>query len=238
MMKTEKLDILYEDQALMVCYKPAGIAVETKRIGQKDMVSLLKNYRAQKGESPYIGVVHRLDQPVEGVMLFAKTPKAAAGLSAQIQKRSIGKKYYALVQLPEKNADFAKATGLEKEGTFCDEILFQAGTNISSVVPAGTKGARKAKLDYRLVAEKEAKALLDITLHTGRHHQIRVQLAHHGIPICGDAKYGKGGNGELSLCSYHIDFIHPENNRKMVYEICPRGKEITAMNNIPNLDNM
>ena len=102
-MQTPK--ILYEDDNLIVCYKPAGVATQTKRLGQQDMESILKNYVASglqkqgKNAAPYIGIVHRLDQPVEGVMVYAKNPKAAAALSKQVQERSIGKNYYALVQL-------------------------------------------------------------------------------------------------------------------------------------------
>ena len=85
-----KFEVIYEDDVVLVCYKPAGIATQTKRLGQQDLESLLKNYRAKKKETPYIGIVHRLDQPVEGVMVFAKTQKAAAELSKQVQQRSIG----------------------------------------------------------------------------------------------------------------------------------------------------
>ena len=100
-------EIIYEDEAILVCHKPAGVATQTKRLGQKDMESILKNYiaannrKAGRTQPPYIGIVHRLDQPVEGVMVYAKTPQAAAKLSAQVKKRFMGKHYYALVQLPE-----------------------------------------------------------------------------------------------------------------------------------------
>ena len=118
-MQTPK--ILYEDDNLIVCYKPAGVATQTKRLGQQDMESILKNYVASelqeqgKNAAPYIGIVHRLDQPVEGVMVYAKNPKAAAALSKQVQERSIGKNYYALVQLPE-GKTFAETTGLAGAG--------------------------------------------------------------------------------------------------------------------------
>ena len=104
-------EILYEDAQLIVCYKPAGIATQTKKLGQKDMVSILLNHVAQEGTGqPFIGVVHRLDQPVEGVMVFAKTKQAAAKLSAQVKDHSFGKKYYAKVRLPE-GKTFEQATG-------------------------------------------------------------------------------------------------------------------------------
>ena len=92
----QRSEIIFEDNDIIVCHKPAGMATQTKRLGQQDMESFLKNYRASKKEEPYIGVVHRLDQPVEGVMVFAKNPKAATALSKQVQQRIIGKHYYAV----------------------------------------------------------------------------------------------------------------------------------------------
>ena len=220
-------EIIYEDEALLVCHKPAGLATQTKRLGQQDMESILKNHvalaggKAGRGVLPYIGIVHRLDQPVEGVMVFAKTPQAAAALSRQVQKHSFGKQYYALVRLTE-----LETTGLPKCGTLEDDILFDPRQNISRILPRGTPGAKRALLDYRMIAQKDGKALLDITLHTGRHHQIRVQLAHRGMPIFGDSKYGKRepGVGALALCSYHIDFAHPRDGHEMSFDIQPENR--------------
>jgi 23S rRNA pseudouridine1911/1915/1917 synthase len=161
----QKPDIIYEDEELIVCCKPAGIATQTKRLGQPDMESLLRNHIAaqprKEGRSgiPYVGIVHRLDQPVEGVMVFAKTPQSAAALSAQVQDRSFGKKYYALVDLPQ-GATFASATGKPGQGSLCDWILFSPRENRSSIVPANTGGARKASLDYSVLAQQEDQALL------------------------------------------------------------------------------
>ena len=127
-------EILYEDAQLIVCYKPAGIATQTKKLGQKDMVSILLNHVAQEGTGqPFIGVVHRLDQPVEGVMVFAKTKQAAAKLSAQVKAHSFGKKYYAKVRLPE-GKTFEQATGHEKTGTLQDWIQFEPKENKSCVI--------------------------------------------------------------------------------------------------------
>lgn len=127
-------EILYEDAQLIVCYKPAGIATQTKKLGQKDMVSILSNHIAQEGTGqPFIGVVHRLDQPVEGVMVFAKTKQAAAKLSAQMKDHSFGKKYYARVQLTE-GKTFAEATGHATEGTLRDWMQFDRKENKSCVV--------------------------------------------------------------------------------------------------------
>ena len=185
-------EILYEDAQLIVCYKPAGIATQTKKLGQKDMVSILLNHIAQEGTGqPFIGVV----QLTEG-----KT--------------------------------FAEATGHATEGTLRDWMQFDRKENKSCVVEQPRKeqknvnsknGVQEALLDYRVIKEEEKTALLDITLHTGRHHQIRVQLAHLGTPICGDHKYGNAAGGMPELCSYHIDFIHPVSGKTMTYDIKPRN---------------
>ena len=219
-------EILYEDTQLIVCYKPAGIATQTKKLGQKDMVSILSNHVAQNEKrQPFIGVVHRLDQPVEGVMVFAKTKQAAAKLSAQVKDHSFGKKYYAKVQLPE-GKSFEEATGHETAGTLRDWMQFDPRENKSCVVeqkprqPSTPQNKiQEAVLDYQVIKQEEGSALLDITLHTGRHHQIRVQFAHLGTPICGDRKYGNATDGTLALCSYHIDFLHPKTNKRVQYEI-------------------
>jgi 23S rRNA pseudouridine1911/1915/1917 synthase len=232
-------EIIYEDDHLIVCQKPAGIATQTKRLGQPDMESLLRNYvapkwrRSGKKGNPYIGVVHRLDQPVEGVMVFAKTPQAAASLSTQVQKRSFGKRYYALVKLPENAETFAYATGLPEQGSLNDNLIFLPRENISKIVPKDTKGSKKVSLDYCVMTIGDGCALLDITLHTGRHHQIRAQLAHLGTPILGDTKYGspdpEEGRSQLCLCSYYISFLHPADKRELVYTVNPQNKKLCEL---------
>lgn len=211
-------EILYEDAQIIVCRKPAGVATQTRRIGEKDMVSILTNHAAAAGEPPFIGVVHRLDQPVSGVMVFAKTKQAAAKLSAQVQNGTFEKRYCAAVVLPD-GKDFAAATGCGETGTLCDWLLTDKRANVTHVVPEGTAGAKKAVLDYRVVREQPGQALLDITLHTGRQHQIRVQLAHLGTPIIGDRKYGGASEGALQLRSCRIAFLHPADGRKVSWEI-------------------
>ncbi len=227
-------EIIYEDDDILVCHKPAGVATQTKRLGQKDMESILKNYiavnnrKAGRTQPPYIGIVHRLDQPVEGVMVYAKTPQAAAKLSTQVKKRFVGKHYYALVQLPEGKQSMEEI-GLDEKGTLENEIVFDAKRNISAVMPQKTKETKHACLDYEVVAQEGQKLLLDITLHTGRHHQIRVQLAHAGIPIVGDTKYGKYPANQLGLCSYRISFGHPSSGTEMDYKIMPKNEEICKL---------
>lgn len=218
-MQTPK--ILYEDDNLIVCYKPAGVATQTKRLGQQDMESILKNYVASelqkqgKNAAPYIGIVHRLDQPVEGVMVYAKNPKAAAVLSKQVQERSIGKNYYALVQLSD-GKTFAETTGLASEGTREDFMTFDRRMNVSKIVPKGTKDAKKAVLDYKVVAEADGKALLDITLHTGRHHQIRLQMAGMGTPIIETVSMDEA----MPRCWDFARIVSPLSVRQMVRIMC------------------
>ena len=208
------INILYEDEYIIVCEKPAGVATQTKRLGQADMESLLKNYRAGKGETPYIGVVHRLDQPVRGVMVFAKTKEAAASLSRQVQSKMADKFYYAMTDgIPEK-----------KKGTLEDYLLRDGKTNTSKVVSKTTEGAKLARLDYEVLAQNKTNAILKVQLDTGRHHQIRVQLSNAGMPIVGDTKYNfkaamQRGQYGLALCAYKIGFKHPKTRKKMEFEI-------------------
>ena len=221
------IEIIYEDNHIILCRKPAGVATQTKRLGQQDMESLLKNYRAKKGELPYIGVVHRLDQPVEGLMVFAKNQKAAANLSKQIQEHMIGKHYYAVSNaFPEKS-----------EGLLENYLVTDKKSNFTQVVDKDYQDAKKAILEYKVIAQAQGKVLFDILLHTGRQHQIRVQMAHMGCPLVGDEKYGlqiggsvrdaRQGNlkeSPLALCSYRLEFAHPATGKKMDYSIVPEGE--------------
>lgn len=217
-----KMEIIYEDREVIVCYKPAGIATQTKRLGQQDMESLLKNNRVAKRETPYIGVIHRLDQPVEGIMVFAKTPQAAAKLSAQVQKRSIGKFYYAIAP--------AFPDGKE-EGILTDYLLADKRNNSTRVVAQNTPQSQRAELAYRIVAAAGDGAgapagyvKYDIRLHTGRHHQIRVQFASRGCPLLGDQRYGtQTGGAALALCAYRVTFVHPVTGKEMDFSITPKN---------------
>lgn len=210
--------IVYEDNVLLVVHKPAGIATETARVGQADLVSELKNYRKKKGEDTYIGVVHRLDQPVEGLLVFAKDSNTAKKLSDGLSKGTLTKKYAALV-----------AGGLQaSEGKLTDYLLKDARTNLSRVVPEGTKGAKKASLHWRVLRNNEEVSLLEIELYSGRHHQIRVQMAHAGYPLLGDSKYGTPSSKELSrrsglnttaLMAYEIGLVHPMTGETMKFSL-------------------
>lgn len=238
-----QIEILKEDNAILVCRKPAGIPVQTAKPGQQDMISLLKNYRAAKREAPEIYAVHRLDQPVEGIMVFAKNQRAAAALSRQIQGKTVDKYYHALVEgVPD-----------PPKGRLEDYLLRDGKTNTSKVVVSGTKGAKKAVLAYRVLevrnegeaettertqdeGERESTeeirnseggsgrpvSLLEIQLETGRHHQIRVQLAHAGHPLVGDKKYNPdcpAGYRPIALCSVRLAFDHPVTGERMSFAI-------------------
>ena len=214
-----QIEILKEDNDILVCRKPAGIPVQTAKMGQQDMISLLKNHRATEGEPPEIYVVHRLDQPVEGVMVFAKNPRAAAALSRQIQGKTVDKYYRALVEgVPD-----------PAEGRLEDYLLRDGKTNTSRVVTPKTDGAKKADLSYRVleIREDRSVSLLEIRLETGRHHQIRVQMAHAGHPLVGDKKYNPGCTSEylpIGLSSVRIAFCHPTTGRRLEYVIEPTGE--------------
>ena len=208
------LTILYEDDAILVCVKEAGVATQTKQIGQKDMESMLRTYRMQKGEPAYVGIVHRLDQPVNGVMVFAKTKEAAADLSRQVATKAADKYYYAVTEgVPDK-----------KTGTLEDYLLRDGKSNLSKVVDSHTSGAKRAELSYEVLETGNGQALLKIKLATGRHHQIRVQMANAGWPLVGDRKYNfkenmRTGSRRMCLCSYKLAFTHPVTKKKMEFEI-------------------
>lgn len=220
-----KTQIIYEDKDVLVCYKPAGIAVQSANIAQQDMVSELKNYLATQGDkNPYIGVVHRLDQPVSGILVFAKNQSAAASLSAQVQDGRAGKIYRSLV--------FGAFDEVSKEGVLEDILLKDAKTNTSRIIKEGSKEAKqgkKAKLSYKVLqtisVEEESYSEVEIQLFTGRHHQIRVQFANAGHPILGDTKYGSPVSAELSarvgkglkLCAYRLSFIHPKTKKEVEF---------------------
>lgn len=212
----EQIQIIYEDEAVVVCHKLPGIPVQTPKVGQQDMVSLLRNYYTRKKENNQIFIVHRLDQPVEGVMVFARTKEAAANLSRQVQERQMDKQYLAVVEGKWK----------EKSGVLENYLLRDGRTNTSKVVPEGTKGAKRARLTYKVEREMEENSLVKVQLETGRHHQIRVQMAYAGHPLAGDKKYNPNcttGYQPVGLCSVKTAFVHPVTGKQMEFEVEPQG---------------
>lgn len=236
-MRLTKDDIIYEDQDIIVCKKQAGIATQTARLGEADMVSALKNYL----KTSYIAVIHRLDQPVEGILVFAKNKVAAANLSNQNAKQSMSKQYYAVVMLPGimRDAVIAGEQGrTTKEHVLVDYLLKDGRSNTSKVVAAEMPEAKRAELIYEIVKvlpseDDKNKALVRVRLKTGRHHQIRVQMSNAGMPLLGDSKYGGEETKEFSrahhirnvaLCAYHLEFLHPITGKKMDFDIEPAGE--------------
>lgn len=205
-------EIVFEDEDIIVCHKPGGMATETSRMAQQDMVSWLKNRRAARNEESYVGVVHRLDQPVEGLLVFARHPKAAAALSRQLQNGVFHKRYYAVVS----------GARLPENGILEDYIIKDSAKRCACKVSASHPGARPARLSYRRIAEAGDRQLLDIELHTGRFHQIRLQLSDRQAPILGDTKYGgQPVEGGLCLCAYRLGFFHPSSGVPEEFEIVP-----------------
>ena len=229
-------EILFEDKEIIVCHKKAGIPVQSARLGQKDMVSILNNYLAEKGEKVQVNVVHRLDQPVEGVIVFAKTKKAAAGLSKQIQQGSMRKIYHAVCCV-ESETWIKDPQNIETEVYQLTDYLVKDGkTNSSRVCCPKDKAAKKAELEFKILKineEEGRKCLLaEIELKTGRHHQIRVQMSHAGLPLYGDQKYNQrweeylisGVQRGLGLCAVSLTFEHPVKGKKMTFQVEPEGE--------------
>ncbi|MDE6214508.1 MAG: RNA pseudouridine synthase [Lachnospiraceae bacterium] len=225
--------ILHEDSDILVCHKPAGIATQTARVGQADMVSEVIGYLASRTEAanknPYLGVVHRLDQPVEGILVFAKNKTAAAALSRQAAGERMEKEYLAVVCGKE----------IPQSGELTDYLLKDGRTNTSRVVPSEVKDAKKAVLEYEVLEKKPPEeddscrlAFVRIRLHTGRHHQIRVQMANAGMSLLGDYKYADETAlavsrrlelKEIALCASRVAFDHPVTRKRMQFQITPEG---------------
>lgn len=212
------LQILHEDEHIIVCYKPAGVPTQTSKIGEQDMVSLLKNYL----KGGYVAVIHRLDQPVEGILVFAKTPFAAKELNKGLQGAGFGKHYKAILcGVPAK-----------EKATLEDYLVKDGKTNTSRVVDKNEKEAKRAILSYEILKKKEyggkILSLVQLKLDTGRHHQIRVQMANMGCPIWGDAKYNTEmvqdrRCRQIALCAYRLEFVHPKTRAQIEFEIEPTG---------------
>jgi 23S rRNA pseudouridine1911/1915/1917 synthase len=223
----KKLRVLYEDQDLIVCIKPMGVPSQSDKSRDADMVTLIKKYLFDQGmtkEEPYVGLVHRLDRPVGGIMVFARNQEAAADLSGQMLDGEFHKSYQAILtgELPEEG------------GVMVDYLLRDGRTNSSKIVKKGTKGAKKAELSYEVLdvieTDKDLFSYVLIELVTGRHHQIRVQCAGRGAGIYGDTKYNpkfqkvKKSYQQIGLYSTRVEFLHPATGEKMVFKAEPEGE--------------
>ena len=208
-----KLKILYEDNHIIVVEKPPNVPSQADKTTDEDMLTIIKKYIKEKYNKPgnvYLGLVHRLDRPVGGVMVFAKTSKAASRLSEQVRNKTFKKEYLAIV---DGKLDV-------KSGILEDYLVKNEKNNLSKVTNKETKNAKYAKLDYEVLKyNKEINlSVLRILLHTGRHHQIRVQLANMGHSICGDQKYGTRGRGkQISLWAYKLTIEHPITKESMTF---------------------
>ena len=215
----QNLKVLYEDNHIIVVKKEPNIPSQADKTGDIDMLSIIKEYLKEKYNKPgnvYLGLVHRLDRPVGGVMVFAKTSKAASRLINQVREKTFKKKYLAVV---DGKFDSAK-------GTLEDYLYKDERNNMSKVVKPEKKNAKLAKLDYEVLAYNEIKnlSLVKVNLHTGRHHQIRVQLAHVGHSIFGDQKYGTRGTGkQIALWAYELTLEHPVSKGTMTFKCLPES---------------
>ena len=202
-------EIIFEDNHLIVAVKPAGVLSQADGSPAPDMLTILKDYIKVKYNKPgavYLGLLHRLDRPVSGLMVFAKTSKCASRISEQIRERKVTKRYRAVVE----------GTFNELSGTLTHYALKDPKTNNTRIFEPGKapKDAKPVKLSYSVTATAEYKgrevSLVEIDLHTGRSHQIRTQLKHIGHPLLGDARYGSGlFKGDIALESCLLGFKHP-----------------------------
>lgn len=218
------LTINYEDKDIIVAVKPVGMESQSSRGFSADMVSEIKKHIHRsstiKGE-PYVGVIHRLDKPVSGLMVYAKTKKAAAILSDAVQKGLITKQYLTVVC----------GKPVDNVGKYVDYLLKLDGENLSKIVDKGITGGKLSELDYRVLATRiigdEELSLAEIDLLTGRHHQIRVQFAGHGTPLWGDNRYNPrfagGRRGDIGLAAWRLSFDHPLTGKKMQFEMIPQA---------------
>ena len=210
------LTILYEDNHLIAVDKPRGIPTQSDASGDPDMMTLVKEHLKEKHGKPgdaYLGLIHRLDRPVGGVLLFAKTSKAAARITAAWQRDEVEKRYLTI----------ARGLPVPAEGRLEHWLLKNTDRNLVSVCAPDTLGAKRALLEYRTLATRDGLSLLAVTLLTGRSHQIRVQLAAIGHPVVGEEKYGPKSGAPLSLLSLHavsLRFDHPV--RREPLQICSR----------------
>ncbi len=215
-----ELTVLYEDNHVIVVLKPQNVASCPDESGDGNMLDFIKEYlreKYQKKGNVFLGLVHRLDRPTGGVMVFAKTSKAASRLSSQMRTGDFEKKYLAvLVGAPA-----------EESGRLVNYLKKNTVNNTVYLSTQGTDGAKLAVLDYRILAAKGELALADIELHTGRSHQIRVQMAGISHPVYGDVRYGgeKAQKGKLALWAYSLTFTHPVRGERMRFIAPPPAGE-------------
>lgn len=211
------LNVIYEDNHVIVVIKPQNIPSQGDVSGDKDMINLVRDYLREKYNKPgnvYVGLVHRLDRPTGGVMVFAKTSKAAARLTEQIKNGIMQKFYYAVVEgTPKKQTD--KLSNYLKKNT---------QNNMVTVVNVGVEDAKMAELEYETVETVQNYSLIKVKLITGRSHQIRVQMKHIGNPLVGDMRYNphfKESKCNMALWASELKFVHPTTKENLTFKVFP-----------------
>ena len=214
-----KLNVLYEDNHIIVVEKKENILSQSDSTGDIDLLTMVKYYAKQKYNKPgnvYIGLVHRLDRPVGGIMAFARTSKAAKRLNEQIKSNEFKKTYLAILdgKLETKKAELVNY--LYKDGK----------THTSMIVDENHKNAKLSKLEYEVIDYIDDKTLVKINLLTGRHHQIRLQFKNIGYPLYGDQLYGNKTGEQIRLYAYKLEFNHPTTKEKLEFKLLPKWKEL------------
>ncbi len=213
----EKLNVLYEDNHIVVVIKPQNMPSQEDESGDLDLLSAVKTYVKEKYNKPgeaFIGLVHRLDRPTGGIMVFARNSKSASRLSEQIREHKMEKTYYAVVNGCPK----------EKSGRLVNYLKKDEKNNIVRIVTMSDTGSKKAELSYKVLQSDDEKSLLEVKIVTGRGHQIRVQMAGINCPLVGDSKYGKNtakSSTNLGLWAGKLEFTHPVSKEKMVFVSAP-----------------
>ncbi len=208
-------DVIFEDNQILVVIKPQNLPTQADNSGDEDLLTKLKNFLIKKYNKPgkaYLGLVHRLDRPTGGVMVFAKTSKSATRLCNQIKTDEFEKTYFAVVEGKPRFAQSRLTNYLKKDEK----------NNIVKLCPQYEEGAKEAVLDYQVLDSKNDTSLVKIELQTGRSHQIRVQMASIGCPVVNDAKYGKTkSKGNLALWATVLKFAHPVSKQILTYKVIP-----------------
>lgn len=202
------IKVLYEDNHIIVVLKPINIPVCLDESNDKDLLSMVKEYLEKKynKKNAFVGLVHRLDRPVGGVTVFAKTSKAASRLSDQIRKKEFEKKYYAVVM-----------GKIEESGRYVDKLEKNNKTNMSYV----SNNGKECILNFKRIKTNNEMSLVSIDLETGRSHQIRVQFSYHGYPLYGDQKYNKKAkmHTQIALFAYSLSFLHPISKERVCFSV-------------------
>lgn len=212
--------VVYEDNHVLVVVKPPNLLTQADQTGDDDLLSLMKRYIKEKYQKPgevYLGLVHRMDRPVGGLLCLARTSKAAARLSRQVASHEMAREYLAIAE-----------GSLPKSGTLRDFLLKEESANMVSAVSEGTPGGRLAVLHYDCLDQRENTSLLHVRLETGRAHQIRVQFSAFGHPLLNDARYGRGAPGnQIALWGARLTFTHPTLKTRMTFLSPPEGEAWT-----------